>query len=145
MRMTRVLLTSIFLCFLGLPLTFADSGHAPTPQTDPHEGYNSTNLPKGIIGVAMHVSAHRVGDPATLYIRAIHPESPAAKASLAHGDEILKVNGMSLIGKTYQEVVVMIRGEIGTSVTLTVKGARGEHEVSILRISEDMLMGERKT
>lgn len=93
----------------------------------------------------MHVSAHRVGDPATLYIRAIHPESPAAKASLAHGDEILKVNGMSLIGKTYQEVVVMIRGEIGTSVTLTVKGARGEHEVSILRISEDMLMGERKT
>ncbi|MGB0910475.1 MAG: PDZ domain-containing protein [Nitrospirales bacterium] len=148
MRIKILFLTALSVCALGLPLVLADTGHAPSSRgtmTDPHEGYNQSDMPKGIIGVAMHVSARRVGDPATLYIRAIHPEGPAAKAGLAHGDEILMVNDMPLTGKTYQEVVVMIRGEIGKSVKLTVKGARGKRDVSILRISEDMLMGERKT
>ncbi|GJL56813.1 MAG: hypothetical protein NPIRA02_39450 [Nitrospirales bacterium] len=148
MRITILLLTTLSLYLLGLPVIFADTGHAPDSRgtmTDPHEGYSQSEMPNGIIGVAMHVSAHRVGDPATLYIRAIHPEGPAAKAGLAHGDEILMVNDLPLTGKTYQEVVVMIRGEIGTSVKLTVKGARGKRDVSIIRISEDLLMDHPTT
>ncbi len=148
MRIKNFLFTTMSLCLLGSPFALADTSHTPGSRgtmTDPHEGYSQSEMPKGIIGVAMHVSAHRVGDPATLYIRAIHPEGPAAKAGLAHGDEILMVNDLPLTGKTYQEVVIMIRGEVGKSVTLTVKGARGKRDVSILRISEDMLMGERKT
>ncbi len=145
MRMKTLFITSMFLYSFGLPLAMAATGHSSTPPMDPHEGYSQTNVGKGIIGVAMHISAHRVGEPATLYIRAIHPEGPAAKVGLAHGDEILSVNDMTLTGKTYQEVVAMIRGEVGQSVKIKVKGARGEREVSILRISEDMLMGERHT
>ena len=148
MRIKVFLLTTLSLYILGLSLAMADTGHAPGTRgtmTNPHEGYSQSDVGKGIVGVAMHISAHRVGEPATLYIRAIHPDGPAAKAGLAHGDEILMVNDLPLTGKTYQEVVAMIRGEVGKSVKLTVKGARGKRDVTILRISEDMLMGDRKT
>ncbi|WP_447970901.1 PDZ domain-containing protein [Nitrospira sp. M1] len=130
------IITFFSLSLYGLPVTSADMGHAPD---------SSANLPNGIIGVALHISAHRVGDPASLYIRAIHPEGPAARAGLAHGDEVLQVDGTVLSGKTYQEVVAMIRGEVGKSVTLQVKGEQGLRDVSISRISENTLMDHPKT
>ncbi|GJL66377.1 MAG: hypothetical protein NPIRA05_13480 [Nitrospirales bacterium] len=142
---TLLLLICISLSISGTSLVLADSGHTPHPSANPHEGYRQTDLPKGIIGVALHISAHRVGDPATLYVRAIHPEGPAAKAGLAHGDEILQVDGQPLTGKTYQEVVAMIRGEVGKSVKIQVKGEQGLRDVSIARISEDKLMEHQKT
>jgi len=142
---TLFFLICLSLSFSTTPFALADSGHSPATSTDPHEGYGQTDLPKGIVGVALHISAHRVGDPATLYVRAIHPEGPAAKVGLAHGDEILQVDGKALAGKTYQEVVVMIRGEVGKSVTLQVKGAQGLRDISIVRISEDLLMDHQKT
>ncbi|WP_454062894.1 PDZ domain-containing protein [Candidatus Nitrospira salsa] len=143
MRMKIFLITCASVCVFGLPLALADTGHLSNSQTDPHEGYSQAELPKGIIGVALQVSAHRVGDPAVLYVRAIHPEGPAAKVGLAHGDEILTVNDKSLAGKTYQEVVAMIRGEVGKSVKLKIKGERGIQEISIIRISEETLMEEK--
>ncbi|GJL62974.1 MAG: hypothetical protein NPIRA04_16280 [Nitrospirales bacterium] len=139
------LLICVSLSISGTSLVLADRGHAPHRSADPHEEYSQTDLPKGIIGIALHISAHRVGDPATLYVRAIHPEGPAAKAGLAHGDEVLQVDGHPLTGKTYQEVVAMIRGEVGKSVKLQVKGEQGLRDVSIARISEDMLMENKKT
>ena len=102
-------------------------------------------MPKGIIGLALNISSHRVGDPAGLFIQAVHPEGPAAKAGLAHGDEITAVDGISLTGKTYEQVVRMIRGEIGQPVTLNVKGNQGSREVSLQRLSEEELMGKKKT
>ena len=84
-----------------------------------------------------------MGDPARLYIRAIHPEGPAAKVGLAHGDEILAVYGIPLIGKTYQQIVRMIRGEIGQSVKLEVKGNHGIREIDVERFAETALMGKR--
>ena len=66
------------------------------------------------------------------------------KAGLIHGQEILTVDGMSIKGKTYQEVVAMIRGEIGKSVTLQVKTFSGFKEVKIIRISEQMLSEEKQ-
>ncbi|MCA9470730.1 MAG: PDZ domain-containing protein [Nitrospirales bacterium] len=141
----KILLISITLCLLGLPQAFADMGPSPHPSADPHEGYGQADLPQGIIGVALHISAHKVGDSATLYVRAVHPEGPAAKAGIAHGDEILLVDDEPLTGKTYQEIVAMIRGDIGQSVQLKIKGERGVREVSILRVSEDMLTGKKKT
>ena len=103
------------------------------------------SLGDGIIGVALHLSAHRVGDPAKLYIRAIHPEGPAAKMGLAHGDEIIAVDAVELTGKTYEQIVRMIRGNIGEKVTLQVNGTKGKRDVTILRISEEKLVGQRKT
>ena len=101
--------------------------------------------PPGIIGVALHLTAKRVGDPAGLFIRATHPLGPAVKAGLTHGQEILAVDGMSIKGKTYREVVAMIRGEVGKSVTIQVKTFTAVKEVKIIRVSEQMLAEEKQT
>jgi carboxyl-terminal processing protease len=117
----------------------------PSPS-NPHQVYPSdSSLPRGIIGVAIHLSAHRVGDPARLYVRATHPEGAAVRVGLEHGDEILAVDGVSLNGKTYEQIIRMIRGDIGQTVKLQVNGARGTREISVTRISEEMLTGKKRT
>ena len=116
------------------------------PQVNPHGDMAEPMLPPpGIIGVALHLTAERVGDPAGMFIRAIHPLGPAAKAGLAHGQEILAVDGKSIKGKTYQEVVAMIRGEIGKPVTLQIKTFSDIKEVTIIRVSQDILNEEKQT
>ncbi len=107
----------------------------PAAQTpDPR-----ANAPKGVIGVSLHVGAERIGDPAVLYIAHVHPEGPAQKAGLAHGDEVSSVDGQSVTGKTYEQVVMMIRGEVGTTVKLNVKGDNGAREVAIPRVADESL------
>lgn len=96
-------------------------------------------LPKGVIGVSLDVSAERIGDPAILYVAMVNPEGPAHRAGLAHGDEIQAVDETPVAGKTYEQVVKMIRGEPGTTVKLTVKGERGAREVSVTRVAADRL------
>jgi C-terminal processing protease CtpA/Prc len=123
--------------------TFAVSPHTspngptigPKKSGDPH-----LSLQSGIVGLALHLTARRVGDPAQLIIRAVHPSGPAARAGVTHGEEIYSVNGGSLIGKTYQEVIRIIRGEIGSRVQLGLRGAQGERTVTLLRVNESILM-----
>ena len=136
---SRFLLALLFALLLMAPI----QGHAqegPPQQDNPHGDLSDTMLPTpGIIGVALHLTAERIGDPAGLFIRATHPLGPAVKAGLTHGQEILAVDGQSVKGKTYREVVSMIRGEIGTSVTLLVKTFSDVKEVKIIRASEAQL------
>ncbi|MDD9819809.1 MAG: redoxin family protein [Nitrospira sp.] len=112
-----------------------------TPPENPHADLSDPMVPPpGIIGVALHLTAERVGGPAGLFIRATHPMGPAVKAGLMHGQEILAVDGQTIKGKTYREVVAMIRGEVGTSVTLLVKHMAEVKEVQIVRVSEDSVL-----
>jgi len=108
-------------------------GQAPSAHGD------GPNLPSGVIGVSLHVGAERIGDPAVLYVAMVHPQGPAHQAGLAHGDEILSIDGTPVDGKTYQEVVKMIRGNAGTLVKLLVKGEGAAREVAITRVSGDTL------
>lgn len=61
--------------------------------------------------------------------------SPAEKAGLKPGDKILKVDGESIQGFSASEAVMLIRGEKGTEVTLTIqRGDLAEPlEVKIVR------------
>ena len=54
------------------------------------------------------------------------------------------MDGQSVKGKTYREVVSMIRGEVGTSVTLLVKTFSDVKEVKIIRASESRLAEEQR-
>jgi carboxyl-terminal processing protease len=52
--------------------------------------------------------------------------SPAFEAGVMAGDVLLKVNGQELEGKRLPDVVNMIKGELNSEVTLTVRHATGE-------------------
>jgi len=123
---------------LGEDVRSVDSAAPTNPHASP-PGPN-TPPPSGIVGLALHITAGRIGEPARLIIRAVHPSGPAARAGLNHGEEILTVDGVPVAGKTYQEAVGLIRGEIGSTVRLGLTGPQGEHTVSLVRISESVLM-----
>ena len=63
----------------------------------------------------------------------------AGQAPYAHGDEVVSVDGASVTGKSYEQVVKMIRGEAGTVVKLGVKDEKGLHELSVERMASDKL------
>jgi predicted metalloprotease with PDZ domain len=82
------------------------------PKSDmPRPHGDDVHLQNGVIGVSLHVGAERIGDPASLYVAHVHPEGPAQRAGLKHGDEVVTVDGAAVTGKTYEQVVKMVRGE----------------------------------
>jgi C-terminal processing protease CtpA/Prc len=114
----------------------------PESQTQRSQG-DEANLPTGVIGVSLRVGAEHIGDPALLYVAHVHPEGPAQQAGLKHGDEVVTVNGAAVTGKTYEQVIRMVRGEAGTAVKLGVKGEEGVREIAITRIpGEKLYRGE---
>ena len=116
----------------------AEGRDQPGSQAQRPHG-DDANLPNGVIGVSLHVGAERIGDPASLYVAHVHPEGPAQQAGLKHGDEVVTVNGAAVTGKTYEQVVKMVRGEVGTVVKLGVKGEGGLRELAITRVASDKL------
>ena len=60
-------------------------------------------------------------------------DNPAEKAGVTINDIILKVNGEDTQGKTLTEVTTSIRGEVGTTVKLTVLRNGEEKEFNITR------------
>ena len=140
----RIVLAALLALLVLTPIQGQAQQGLP-PQGNPHGDLSDPMLPPpGIIGVALHLTAERIGDPAGLFIRATHPLGPAVRAGLTHGQEILAVDGQSVKGMTYREVVSMIRGEVGTSVTLLVKTFSDVKEVKIMRASEAQLTEEEQ-
>lgn len=102
---------------------------------------DESKVPDGVIGISLHIGANRIGDPALLYIGRVHREGPAHKAGLRHGDELISVDGIPVSGKNYEQVAQMVRGEVGSTVTLQIKrkGEESPREISITRVAGDHL------
>ncbi len=117
----------------------ADEGQnkAESQAQRPHG--SDANMPNGVIGLSLHVGAERIGDPASLYVAHVYPVGPAQQAGLQHGDEIVTVNGEAVTGKTYEQVIQMVREEAGSAVKLGIKGEGGTRELSIVRIASETL------
>jgi C-terminal processing protease CtpA/Prc len=123
----------------GLLLTGAAvAADQPVTQA-PYAHEDEAKLPNGVIGLSLHVGAERIGDPAVLYVGMVRPDGPAQQAGVKHGDEITAVDGITVTGKNYEQVVKMIRGEPGTIVKLGVKGDADTREISITRVATDKL------
>jgi len=60
-------------------------------------------------------------------------DNPAEKAGVMVNDVIIKVNGEAIGEKTLNETVTSIRGEVGTTVKLTVMRDGSEKEIDITR------------
>ncbi|MCD4712707.1 MAG: S41 family peptidase [Clostridiales bacterium] len=71
------------------------------------------------------------------YVEVVAPlkGTPAEKAGLLPGDMITKINGEDAAGFTTEKAVTLIRGEIGTSVTLEITrpGSAEPFDVTIVR------------
>ena len=101
---------------------------------------DDSTLSKGLIGVSMHIGAERVVDTALLYVAHVQSEGPARQAGIKHGDEVVTVNGATVTGKTYGEVIQMVRGEAGTNVKLGVRRGAEVREIAITRVAVEMLL-----
>ena len=60
------------------------------------------------------------------HVRGVVADMPADLAGLAEGDVIVAVDGMQVSGAHLMDVVGAIRGDVGTIVSLDVRGADGE-------------------
>jgi C-terminal processing protease CtpA/Prc len=126
----------------GLMMGLLVAGSAMADQSTNQAPYghgDDARLPNGVIGISLQVGAERIGDPSVLYVGMVHPEGPAHQAGLRHGNEITSVDGTPVRGKSYEQVVKMIRGEAGTVVKVGVKDEKGLHELSIERVAGDKL------
>lgn len=123
---------------VGLLITGSAMAEEYTGQT-PYGHKEDTKRPNGVIGISLHIGAEHIGEPAELYVGMVHPEGPAYKAGLRHGDEVKSIDGTSVKGKNYEQVVNMIRGEAGTVVKMEVKDEKGIRELSVERVASDKL------
>ncbi len=65
-------------------------------------------------------------------------DTPAYRAGIKAGDKILKINGTSTVDMAVDEAISLIRGEIGTQVSLTI-GREGEKEPLEFKITRDTI------
>jgi predicted metalloprotease with PDZ domain len=108
----------------------------PPAQVDGAKG------PEGVIGISLHIGADRIGEPASLYVGGVHRGGPAHTAGVQHGDELVSVDGVAVSGKSFEQVVKMVRGQAGTDVKLGIKreGENALREISVTRVSGENLM-----
>jgi C-terminal processing protease CtpA/Prc len=136
MRNTMAMIAMMLGLLLSGPAHAADQ-----PGQNPAAGVDGIKGPDGVIGISLHIGAERVGDPASLYVGRVYREGPAHKAGLRHGDELISVDGSAVSGKTYEQVVKMVRGEAGSTVKLQIKreGEESPREISVTRVAGDNL------
>jgi predicted metalloprotease with PDZ domain len=133
------LLTLSGLALMGLGRDAAGAESRETGERVARSGPAEPAMPDGVVGLSLHVGAERVGDPASLYIGHVFPRGPAHEAGLEHGEEVTAIDGQPVVGKTHAQVVMMVRGEVGKPVRLSVKGERGTREVTLTRVGSDKL------
>jgi carboxyl-terminal processing protease len=92
----------------------------------------SSDLSGKYVGIGVRIDTADDGLPLVI---GVFKGSPAEKAGLQNGDEIVAVDAKQTKGHTTDEIVGWVRGEAGSTVKVTVKpGATGtEREVSMVR------------
>ena len=94
-----------------------DTGHTRflTPQDVQSE---KQQLSGKLIGIG--ISLQQDAKTKQITISATIPGTPADKAGIKRGDIIIAVNGTNVVGKDINTVIPLIKGPVGTNVTLTV-------------------------
>ena len=91
----------------------------------------SQNLQGTYKGVGLYLSENPEGGyPVT---NGSIPGSPADVDEISIGDNLIKVDGADVYGMTLTDVVALVRGEEGSSVTLTLRNDSGDYEVTLVR------------
>ncbi|MAI91852.1 S41 family peptidase [Ponticaulis sp.] len=74
------------------------------------------------------------------YVKIVSPidDSPAARADLRSGDLISAIDGVSIVGKTLEDAISGMRGEVGTDIVITVIRA-GEDEPFDVTLTREII------
>ena len=75
-----------------------------------------TNIDSKIVGIGVNITSVS----GKIVIVNVMEDTPASTAGLKAGDIFLKVNGKDTQGKSVSDIVQVIRGEIGTPVTIQI-------------------------
>ena len=115
----------------GMTEAVGDTGHT-TFMTPEERADRSSDLSGKYVGIGVRIDT--AADSLPLIV-GVFKESPAEGAGLKVGDEIVAVDGKTTKGHTIDEIVGWVRGEAGSSVTVTVKtgGDGREREVAMVR------------
>ncbi len=108
-----------------------------TFEVDPFTEYMSAkeaqefldSLNNSIVGVGIQYQMFND----RIHVRAVLENSPAQAYGLQSGDVITHVDGVSVAGKTTDEVADMVTGQEGTKVTLTVVREGKSFDVTVVR------------
>ena len=106
-------------------------GDKHTSYMDPEESEEFKKSLSGNIGGGIGAEIGLRNNKPTI-IKPLN-DSPAQKAGIKAGEVIMKVNGEEAADWGVDKVVDKIRGEIGTSVKLTLQNGQQIHEVSVVR------------
>jgi membrane-associated protease RseP (regulator of RpoE activity) len=90
-------------------------------------------LAQGQGGVGIYLDYDPPGS-GNLVVFSVSYKSPADKAQVKRGDQLVKVNGQEVAGKSLEEVAGMIVGPVGSSVALSFLREGTPVEVSLVRV-----------
>jgi len=96
--------------------SLGDTGHSRFETPEQYAQENNDLNGGGTVGIGIYLSG---GGSQPIVITATIPDSPASKANIKPGDEIVAVNGTNLRGGTLDQLHNLVTGKAGTSVTLT--------------------------
>ncbi len=118
----------------GMTESLDDRGH--TGYLTPEE---VTARDEGLSGTYVGVGAVLDQSDGGVTVVRVLRDSPAERAGLAPGDEIIAVDGQDLAGLTVDEVVAKVRGPEGSTVKLELRATNGRNRsVSIVRQKLDL-------
>lgn len=69
-------------------------------------------------------------------VSSVRSGGPAAKAGVAGGEVVVEIGGQSVAGLTEDTISALLRGSIGTAVSLTLRRRDGERRVVTIRRAE---------
>jgi carboxyl-terminal processing protease len=91
---------------------------------DPYSAYLDTqgfvDLQNNFEGSYVGIGTEMAVRDGAVIILTVYPDTPAARAGIIPGDQITAVNGNSTAGMTIAELAPLVRGELGTTVTLSI-------------------------
>lgn len=92
----------------------------------------TSGLEGSFVGIGVHV-IYREGEDGFCRIVGVFSDSPAAEAGVEIGDCIVAVDGVRYPERSYEELIGHVRGEAGSTVSLTLSRGGEEYTVSIVR------------
>ena len=118
----------------GLVEAVGDTGHTAYLTPDEVKARDE-ELSGTFVGIGVTVDAEN-GYPTILRVL---PDSPAERAGLQPGEQIIDVAGKPTQGRTIDDVVTDVRGPAGTPVTITLRALDGsERTLTLIRQKLDL-------